>query len=276
MMYDQAYYRGVWGRILKKYGPNHPIEDLGDLSRADILRQALLAEHRRQASVAAIHDYGAGNWLYLDTILGIFPSASGVQVHGFDYSEEALAYGVERVRLNGIPSQEVYPHGGDILAHLFAQPSSSVDIVVSLETLEHLERDVETVREFFRVIVPGGCMILSVPNIRPFPMSRNFFSYVFFRKKFTEKDVRVGHLRRYSIPDLRALAESAGFSVEETWPYGMLCSDYLKPIAAFGGLWARAAFAVVRMENRMGRRWGVGASEGFFLLCRKPKTASSC
>lgn len=44
-------------------------------------------------------------------------------------------------------------------------PDKSFDIVTATEVIEHLEHYRETVREFYRVLKPGGVCILSTPNI---------------------------------------------------------------------------------------------------------------
>ncbi|MDD5302645.1 MAG: class I SAM-dependent methyltransferase [Elusimicrobia bacterium] len=46
-------------------------------------------------------------------------------------------------------------------------PDASLDAVVSFETIEHLERDLETLAEFRRVLKPGGLFVSSVPNRWP-------------------------------------------------------------------------------------------------------------
>src|SRR5207249_8761537 len=43
-------------------------------------------------------------------------------------------------------------------------PSSSIDLVVSFETIEHLAEQREMLAEFRRVLTPAGVLILSSPN----------------------------------------------------------------------------------------------------------------
>lgn len=49
----------------------------------------------------------------------------------------------------------------DSLANI---PDHSIDIVVSFETLEHIEENIRLLTEFHRVLTPGGRIITSVPN----------------------------------------------------------------------------------------------------------------
>lgn len=43
-------------------------------------------------------------------------------------------------------------------------PDASVDVVVSFETIEHVDEDEQSVAEFARVLRPGGRLICSTPN----------------------------------------------------------------------------------------------------------------
>lgn len=55
------------------------------------------------------------------------------------------------------------------IANLNTQPlpytASSFDLVTATEVIEHLEHYRETLREFFRVLEPGGMCVLTTPNI---------------------------------------------------------------------------------------------------------------
>lgn len=43
-------------------------------------------------------------------------------------------------------------------------PDASFDAVLSIETLEHVDDESQTLREIHRVLEPGGLLVLSVPN----------------------------------------------------------------------------------------------------------------
>jgi ubiquinone/menaquinone biosynthesis C-methylase UbiE len=55
------------------------------------------------------------------------------------------------------------------IANLNTQPlpytANSFDLVTATEVIEHLEHYRETLREFFRVLEPGGMCVLTTPNI---------------------------------------------------------------------------------------------------------------
>ncbi|MFN8641683.1 MAG: class I SAM-dependent methyltransferase [Candidatus Binatia bacterium] len=91
-----------------------------------------------------------------------------------------------RIAALGIPT-----HPG--LAEL---ADASVDGIYSLNVLEHIADDLAALREMRRALRPGGGLFLYVPA---FPLL------------YSSKDRRVGHVRRYRLPVLRARLRAAGF-----------------------------------------------------------------
>lgn len=77
---------------------------------------------------------------------------------GIDFSDEAL--GCARRKFTG-PGVSFFR--GD--AQCLALPTTSVDTIVSLETIEHLPEPKKALSEFSRVLKPGGVLIGSVPTV---------------------------------------------------------------------------------------------------------------
>lgn len=87
------------------------------------------------------------------------------------------------------------------------RPSKRFNVVICSEVLEHIKNDKKAVEVIFSLLRPGGIVIFSTPS-KSAPLYR-----IGITKKF---DKRVGHLRRYSLEELKILVRRAGFLIQET------------------------------------------------------------
>jgi len=90
------------------------------------------------------------------------------------------------------------------------------DLVVMLEVIEHLYTSPRVVLAcLLEALRPGGFLVLQTPNAvslsKRYRMMKGRNPYDLIR----ESRANPGHFREYTVPELRALAESAGFSVKE-------------------------------------------------------------
>lgn len=85
---------------------------------------------------------------------------SGVarQVLGLDFSEEALTHAREHYSADNVQFRQAD------LNKLLALESDRFDVVVSFETIEHLHQQQQLVKEFHRILRPGGVLLMSSPN----------------------------------------------------------------------------------------------------------------
>lgn len=89
------------------------------------------------------------------------------KVVGIDNSREAIKYSREKYQTSGIEF---------ILADAAKLPfkDNIFDIVVSFETIEHLDDQEKFLREIKRVIKKNGLLIISTPNVLVFPKGNTF------------------------------------------------------------------------------------------------------
>ena len=131
-----------------------------------------------------------GGWRILDVGCGTggnfhFLDAYG-QVEGCDYSEEAIRF----CHMRGTHPAQV--------ASIYELPyeDESFDLVTCLDVIEHLRFDLPAFRELNRVLKKGGYLLATLPAG---PHLYNDF------------DCLAGHLRRYTMQEMRMLLAEGGF-----------------------------------------------------------------
>ena len=89
--------------------------------------------------------------------------------------------------------------GFEVLATVDSLRDNSAAFIFSLNVLEHIEDDQGTVRQIYRKLEPGGCLLIYVPA----------FNFI-----WSSLDDKVRHHRRYTKKTLRRLVEREGLAVE--------------------------------------------------------------
>lgn len=77
-------------------------------------------------------------------------------------------------------------------------PSESVDAVILLNVLEHIQDDAAAMRHVHRILKPGGIVVIEVPANQ---------------RLYDVYDKLLLHHRRYALRDVSALARHAGFQI---------------------------------------------------------------
>lgn len=145
-------------------------------------------------------------------------AADGFQVRACDlYPEIFVAQGIEVQRGN---LSEILPYG-----------EREFQYVTCLEGLEHIENPHQAVREFARVLAPGGHLVISVPNIMNIeervkwllngytshfkPISQEHLRMR--RAQWGAKEEVVLHINPIAYTELRYILEKYGFDLRGTY-----------------------------------------------------------
>lgn len=136
------------------------------------------------------------------------------QVVGIDFNEVACSLSAEKTGcviraslLEGLPFK-----------------AESFDLITLLDVLEHLEKDLETLRELREKLKPGGRMLITVPA---------------YRHLWSGHDVVHHHQRRYLKNQLHELLTASGLKIDYLSYYNTL----LYPLVAMKRLLSRSTHA---------------------------------
>lgn len=171
-------------------------------------------------------DDGCGVGMYVEHL-----SAFGGEIVGLEYD-------IERARLAARGTRPILNAGGERLPF----GSSTFDVVLSHEVIEHVQDDSAAVAEMLRVLNPGGLAIIFCPN-RGYPFETHG---IFWRGKYrfgnmpfvnylprSWRNKLAPHVRAYGALDLeRLLGNHPGRIVERSIIFG----GYDNIIGRFGFL----------------------------------------
>lgn len=166
-------------------------------------------------------DFGCGAGTFLKTM-----ADQGWEVTGLDAAVGAVQHVREQHGLTALVGT---------LPHSDLRPGS-FDVVTMWHSLEHVHNPLAILREAYKLLVPGGKLIVATPNIESIPFA------VFGRSWFGLDVPR--HLMHFGPRTLSATLQAAGFRTEPVRQ--MRHSDWLRSSAKLalrqgnGGLAARA------------------------------------
>lgn len=180
------------------------------------------------------------------------------QVYGVDYNQDAITYAKATYGQKNIS----FIQGS---ATSIPLDDASVDVVVSFETLEHIDDYRKFMAEIKRVLKADGLLILSTPNDKEFPEGAHYHIHEFERKElerlvakyFTETKAYFQATWKYNaLIDEKALGSKFTTEIPTTnlspiagdkvLYFYMLCAnrkitETVKPIAAMSEHWSTRA-----------------------------------
>lgn len=117
-------------------------------------------------------------------------------------------------------------------------PDNAFDFIICSEVLEHLWADEAAIREFTRILRPGGRMVVTVPTRWP--------ERINWALSDSYHDQPGGHIRIYRQPELEHKLERAGLLLRGSHHAHALHSPYW---------WLRSAFGVDRPDHPITRTY---------------------
>lgn len=130
--------------------------EAGERSDGHVIRYQLAAERIRPGDVVLDAASGLGYGSHVLAQLSRCASVLGIDgsAYAVDYGQQNFAAVEPRLSFQQ----------GYLPDHLAGLADASFDVIVSFETLEHIENPVGLLAEFSRLLKPGGQIIGSVPN----------------------------------------------------------------------------------------------------------------
>jgi SAM-dependent methyltransferase len=149
----------------------------------------------------------------------------GFYVNMLRYASRCKIVGLELDWPVIVKAQQNVGHLPDVLltnANIYALPyaDNTFDAVILSEILEHVDQDVDGLKEVLRVLKPGGVVAITVPNANyPFwwdPINRTLETLLGRHiSSGPLAGIWANHVRLYTREHLRASVLAAGFVVEE-------------------------------------------------------------
>jgi SAM-dependent methyltransferase len=149
-----------------------------------------------------------------------------------------LEYDFERAREAHLNSPHILNAAGETIP----LPSSTFDLILSHEVIEHVQNDRAAIREMIRTLKPGGRAVIFCPN-RGYPFETHGIywrgKYHFGNKFFVNylprawRNKLAPHVRVYSTSDMRKLFEGLSVKIIEQ---AIVFGAYDNIIARFGSL----------------------------------------
>ena len=183
---------------------------------------------------------GCGVGMYVEKLIGLAQSGVPSALRGTQSKGRVigLEYDFERASEAKVNSDEIINAAGEFIPF----PSSTFDLILSHEVIEHVQDDRAAICEMIRVLKSGGRVVIFCPN-RGYPFETHGIfwrgKYYFGNKLFVNylprilRDKLAPHVRVYSKHDMQKLFDGLNVKFIERM---VIFGAYDNIIAKFGAL----------------------------------------
>jgi SAM-dependent methyltransferase len=171
------------------YDPAHFVElaqlEAGNFWFGGRNRLIIWALRRFFPDARSFLEVGCGTGFVLSGVAAAFPQ---LQLAGSEASVSGLAFAAQRV-----PGAQLFQMDARRIPY-----RDEFDVAGAFDVIEHIEDDHAVLRELHAAVVPGGGLVLTVPQ---------------HPSLWSEYDARAGHVRRYRSAELCEKVVEAGFEI---------------------------------------------------------------
>jgi SAM-dependent methyltransferase len=155
--------------------------------------------------------------------IDFYLASKGKKITGIEISHDAVTIARKNAKLFKLDKQITFiraefPH---------KIPHSTYDLVIFSVVIEHLEDDNKALSDIWKVLKPGGLLIITTPSQNA-PLYRMGLLHEF--------DKEVGHLRRYTKRGLESLVRKNGYEIIVSGKHEGIIRNFLFTNATAGKL----------------------------------------
>ena len=143
-------------------------------------------------------EVGCGTGFVLSGVEKNFP---GLDLSGSEVFAEGIKFARKRTKAKLFQM--------DVRAISF---KNEFDVIGAFDVIEHIEQDEEVIKNIYNAVMPGGGIILTVPQ---------------HKFLWSKHDVYANHVRRYSAKELIYKVKTAGFNIIKTTSFMTLLLPFL-------------------------------------------------
>lgn len=229
------------------------LENTGDMALKRRARNIIMGLNLNKDDTILDVGCGDGYYLHILTNLGI-----SLNLFGVDIDEVGLDKARDNLKRN------ISLRKADLMKRLPFK-SKTFDKIVMSEVAEHLTNDLYGLKEVWRILKPGGILILTVPN-QNYPLFWDPINWVF--EHFFKYHIKSGffsgiwnqHIRLYTQAEIEKVSKKAGFELLDIksltyWclPFNHYIVNFVARVLAHGNLSAKNKMSLSKYSKKPNR-----------------------